>query len=93
MFPFVHNNVTYYGCPTDPEDEIRRWCSTKTDENDVHVDNEDAWGYCESSCNPHILSQTFDHPPIHWPRIKSSEQGSKQGPATRVDTEKYEKIG
>merc|ERR1711936_229930 len=29
VFPFTHNNITYNGCPTDPDDETKRWCSTK----------------------------------------------------------------
>ena len=50
VFPFIHDDVTYNGCPIDPIDETKRWCSTKTDENGVHVRGEGAWGYCTSGC-------------------------------------------
>ena len=59
VFPFTHveedGNFTYHGCPTDPEDKTRRWCSTKTDENGVHINGIDAWGYCTPGCNPEIF--------------------------------------
>jgi len=54
ILPFTHDNITYYGCPTDPEDATRRWCSTKTDKNGVHIPNENAWGYCTPGCKPEI---------------------------------------
>jgi len=54
ILPFTHDNVTYYGCPTDPEDATRRWCSTKTDKNGVHIPNQNAWGYCTPGCKPEI---------------------------------------
>ena len=59
IFPFKYNNYTYHGCPLDPEDKTKRWCSTKTDENGEHIDGEDAWGYCTSGCTPEIFSGTF----------------------------------
>ena len=59
IFPFTHDNVTHYGCPTDTEDETRRWCSTKTDKNGVHIPNENAWGYCTPGCKPEIDLGTF----------------------------------
>merc|ERR1712156_542116 len=52
VFPFTHNNITYNGCPTDPDDETKRWCSTKTDENGVHV--KESWGYCTKGYKPEI---------------------------------------
>merc|ERR1712180_308761 len=55
IFPFTFNNFTYYGCPTDPNDESKRWCSTSTDENGVHVTGDGTWGYCTSGCNPEIF--------------------------------------
>ena len=54
VFPFTHDNVTYYGCPVDPIDETKRWCSTKTDENGLHIANKGAWGYCTSDCKAAI---------------------------------------
>jgi len=52
VFPFKYENVTYFGCPMDPEDATRRWCSTKTDENGVHVTG--SFGYCTKGCKPEI---------------------------------------
>ena len=57
VFPFTHNNITYNGCPTDPDDETKRWCSTKTDENGVHV--KESWGYCTKGCKPEITPGKF----------------------------------
>jgi len=54
IFPFNHDNLTYYGCPIDPEDKTKRWCSTKTDENGVHISGDGAWGYCTPGCKAHI---------------------------------------
>ena len=56
VFPFTLDNVTYVGCPLHPEEKTRRWCSTKTDENGVHIKNEGVWGYCTSGCKPQISS-------------------------------------
>ena len=50
IFPFKHDNITYNGCPIDPIDETKRWCSTLTDDNGDHVNGN--WGYCESNCKP-----------------------------------------
>ena len=50
VFPFTHDNITYLGCPFDSIDETKRWCSTKTDENGVHVIGN--WGYCSPKCKP-----------------------------------------
>jgi len=55
VFPFTFNNFTYHGCPTDPIDEKKRWCSTKTDENGVHITGTGTWGYCTSGCHPEIF--------------------------------------
>ena len=29
IFPFTHQGVTYNGCPPDPFEKDRRWCSTQ----------------------------------------------------------------
>jgi len=55
IFPFTFNNFTYNGCPTDPFDETKRWCSTKTDENGNHVTGDGTWGYCTPGCKPEIF--------------------------------------
>ena len=60
-FPFTFNNFTYYGCPTDPVDATKRWCSTKTDENNVHVEGNTTWGYCTSGCRPEVFLGNFSN--------------------------------
>merc|ERR1712109_340652 len=55
IFPFTFNNFTYHGCPTDPVNAKNRWCSTKTDENGVHVDGNNTWGFCTLGCRPEIF--------------------------------------
>ena len=32
VFPFTHDGFIYNGCPIDPIDETKRWCSTKTND-------------------------------------------------------------
>ena len=41
VFPFTYENITHTAC-TPYEDA--HWCSTKTDENGVHLSGH--WGYC-----------------------------------------------
>ena len=55
IFPFTFNNFTYNGCPTDPVDETKRWCSTKTDENGIHITGNTTWGYCTPGCHPEVF--------------------------------------
>jgi len=55
IFPFTYNNFTYTGCPTDPVDQTKRWCSTKTDKNGVHIVGNSTWGYCTSGCKPEVF--------------------------------------
>ena len=50
VFPFIHNGKKYSGCPIDPKDSSKRWCSTKTDSKGYHVINENQWGHCSNSC-------------------------------------------
>lgn len=59
VFPFTYNNFTYNGCPTDPEDETKRWCSTKTNKKGVHVTGSNSWGYCTTGCYPEIFPGKF----------------------------------
>ena len=55
VFPFTFNNFTYNGCPTDPIDTTKRWCSTKVDETGTHITGGDNWGYCTKGCPPEIF--------------------------------------
>ena len=61
VFPFKHNGFTYYGCPIDPDDRSKRWCSTLVDESGNHIVGKNKYGHCSKSC------------PIH--RDGSSSQG------------------
>ena len=58
IFPFTFNNFTYHGCPTDPVDKSKRWCSTKTDENGNHITGDANWGHCTPGCKPEIFPGT-----------------------------------
>lgn len=51
VFPFTHLGKTHNGCKvgSDVEDE-GPWCSTKVDENGVHVRGKGEWGYCSENC-------------------------------------------
>ncbi len=49
VFPFKHNDQTYFGCPIDPEDSSKRWCSTKVDANGNHLTGQGAYGECGPS--------------------------------------------
>ena len=53
VFPFTFNNFTYNGCPSDPLDNTKRWCSTKSD--GIHTSDSNNWGYCTSGCNPEVF--------------------------------------
>ena len=32
------------------DNDIKPWCSTMVDDNDVHVSGQGKWGYCDSEC-------------------------------------------
>ena len=46
VFPFTAWGKTYEACTTDTD--VRPWCSTKVDDNGVHM--LDVWGYCGPAC-------------------------------------------
>jgi len=50
VFPFTHNGLEYVGCPPDPIDTSRRWCSTETDGNGEHVSGSNKYGFCSDKC-------------------------------------------
>jgi len=50
----LHMITSHIGCPLDPVDKSKRWCSTKTDENGVHIGGGGSWGYCTEECPPEI---------------------------------------
>ena len=53
IFPFVHEGKSYFGCPIDPDDSSKRWCSTQVDSNGNHVIGGGHYGECGSSCPVH----------------------------------------
>ena len=50
IFPFTFNGKQYYGCPIDPVDPSKRWCSTKVDSQGNHMIGLDEYGHCNSNC-------------------------------------------
>jgi hypothetical protein len=53
VFPFTYNNVVHFGCPVDPEDSSKRWCSTRVDGNGNHVAGQGVYGDCSQGCPIH----------------------------------------
>lgn len=50
VFPFIYKGRQYGGCPIDPDDRTKRWCSTRVDSNGVHVGGQGQYGHCGSGC-------------------------------------------
>ena len=57
QFPFTHNGHTYHGCPVDPDDPTKKWCSTKIYSNGTHVSGQGEWGHCSTTCPSHSDSK------------------------------------
>ena len=45
---YSYTITTYDECTTDLDPDGRLWCSTETDESNVHISGK--WGYCSDSC-------------------------------------------
>ena len=45
VFPFTSSGMTYEACTM--ASDVKPWCSTKVDENGVHVTGQGKWGYCD----------------------------------------------
>lgn len=59
IFPFIYDGKSYSGCPIDPDDSSKRWCSTKVDNKGQHVAKQNEYGHCADNCpksNPTISS-------------------------------------
>ena len=56
IFPFTWDGKTYYGCPVDPDDKTKIWCSTQVDGYGNHVTGKGKYGYCSNTCPKHQLS-------------------------------------
>ena len=50
IFPFQFNGNIHNECTWDQAAPGNPWCSTKVDENGVHIENIDEWGICGEGC-------------------------------------------
>ena len=50
IIPFKYKGILKNGCITEDDPDGRYWCSTRVDDNLMHVSGEGNWGYCRSSC-------------------------------------------
>ena len=53
VFPFTFNGIVHFGCPKDPDDPSKRWCSTKVDQSGNHIGGQGVYGDCALSCPIH----------------------------------------
>ena len=56
VFPFSFRNKQFRGCTSEFEDTGVAWCSTRT-LNGEHVAGQGEWGYCNSECPTHTVTQ------------------------------------
>ena len=56
IFPFKWNGNTYYGCPIDPDDNSKTWCSTRVDQGGNHITGQNKYGFCNEACPKHTLT-------------------------------------
>ena len=50
IFPWIFKGKKYNGCTTDDDPDGNYWCSTKVDENLIHVNGQNQWGLCSRTC-------------------------------------------
>ena len=52
VFPFKLENITHNACTVDgnSDSEENHWCSTKLDEDGVHIGGQGNYGYCGPEC-------------------------------------------
>ena len=75
VFPFKHDGKTYWGCPIDPDDSRKRWCSTLVDRSSHHVSGRNEYGHCDVNC------------PIHTDRIRANRvSSSSELNSNRIDS-------
>jgi hypothetical protein len=77
IFPFNHEGNTYFGCPIDPDDSSKRWCSTQTDLNVNHVIGGGHYGECGSSCPIHSGGSAGSSVPGPTNPVSSSCSGNQ----------------
>ena len=47
VYPFIYQGQIYEACTNTSDPDGKLWCSTKTDQDQHHVRNQDQWGYCD----------------------------------------------
>ena len=65
IFPFTYKGVEYSHCTSQDHPGRQEWCSTKTDDQGVHVSGSGHWGVCSTEC---------PHDPVcpqGWSRLKT----------------------
>lgn len=50
VFPFKYKNKIYKSCTSDFSIGGKKWCSTRVDKNNNHIENLREWGYCNKKC-------------------------------------------
>ena len=60
VFPFKHDGNLYWGCPVDPDDSRKRWCSTMVDRNGHHISGRNEYGHCDVNCPIHTDRRRSD---------------------------------
>ena len=60
IFPFKWDEKTYYGCPIDPNDSSKTWCSTKVDQEGNHIVGQKKYGFCNEACTNYREVTTSD---------------------------------
>ena len=55
VIPFKYNGTLKNGCTTEDDPDGRHWCSTKVDDNLLHIAGQGNWGYCRPTCPQEAL--------------------------------------
>ena len=52
ILPFIYKGITHNGCTRHgiEDTEYEPWCSTKVDDNGVHIGDKGHWGDCSPEC-------------------------------------------
>ena len=55
IIPFKYKGILRKGCITEDDPDGRHWCSTKVDDNLLHIAGQGNWGYCRPTCPQEAL--------------------------------------
>lgn len=50
VFPFKYKDKIYSSCTSDYSIGGKKWCSTRVDKDNNHIENLKEWGYCSKDC-------------------------------------------